>query len=156
MHELTADLVAFLSAGMSFIAAGRDAELRPRVSRAVGLRPGADRRTFTVFVADQAGAALLAVLAPDAPLAVTACEVATHRTVQLKGVVTAVRPARVDERAAIETQAGGYTGSLAGIGLPLPVVRRLVTWPATAVEVRLDAVFEQTPGPGAGRPMGAS
>jgi len=152
--ELTAELLAFLDQGVSLLAGARDHELRPWISRAVGFVPGADRRSFTAFVADRPGATLLAVLAPGAPFALTCSHVPTLRSIQLKGSVTAVRPATEAERPAIEACTGGFTGDLSSIGMPLPVVRRLVTWPATAVEVRLEALFEQTPGPGAGKPMG--
>lgn len=155
MRELTDELIAYLDRHLSLLAAGRDRELRPWISRAVGVVPGADRRSFTAFLADGPAAALLAVLEEGAPFALGATHVPTHRSVQMKGVVTRVRPATEAERPLIEACTGGFTEDLGGIGYPLPVVRRIVTWPATAVEVRLEAVFDQTPGPGAGRAMGA-
>jgi hypothetical protein len=68
--------------------------------------------------------------------------------------VTRLRPAVEHERPVIETVTGGFASDLAVVGFPLPVVRRMVTWPATAVEVRLEGLYEQSPGPGAGRPIG--
>lgn len=156
MIPLSDSIVAFLGGAVSILAAGRDADLRPRLSRGISVRLGEDRRSLTVYVADRAGASLIAVLTPGAPVAVTASHVPTHRSVQLKGTVTAVRPAREDERGPVEAQVGGFRQDVAAIGFPLPVTQRLVTWPATAVEVRLGSAFEQTPGPGAGRPVGAA
>ncbi len=153
MRELTDDLVAFLDSGLSMLAASRDAELRPTVSRAVAIQPGADRGVVTVFLSDAAAASLLALLGPGVPLAVTCSRVATLRTVQLKGIVARVRPATEAERPLVDRQSTGYTDSLSVIGFPPAVVRRWVTWPATAVELRIHAIFEQTPGPGAGRRM---
>ncbi len=153
MRELTDDLVAFLDSGLSMLAASRDAELRPTVSRAVAIQPGADRGVVTVFLSDAAAASLLALLGPGVPLAFTCTHVATLRTLQLKGIVTRVRPATEDERPMIARQSGGYTDALSVIGFPPSVVRRWVTWPATAAEMRIHSIFEQTPGPGAGQRM---
>lgn len=153
MPELTSDLVEFLRGGVSILAASRDAELRPWISRALALAVAPDRRTVTAYLADRAARSLIEQLAPGAPFAVTASRVATLRTVQVKGVVTEVRAAREEERPAIEAQAGGFAESLSVVGYPLGVVRSLATWPATAVELRVEGVFEQTPGPGAGQPV---
>ena len=89
MGELTDELIAFLDQHISLLAAGRDRELRPSITRAVGLVPGADRKSFTAFLADRPGAALLSILEVGAPFAVTATHVPTHRAMQMKGVVTA-------------------------------------------------------------------
>lgn len=156
MRELTDELVAFLDQHISLLAAGRDRELRPSITRAVGVVAGADRKSFTAFLADRPGAALLSILEIGAPFAVTATHVPTHRAMQMKGVVTALRPATDAERPLIEACTDGFAADLAGTGYPLPVVRRLVNWPATAVVARLEAVFDQTPGPGAGRLAGAT
>lgn len=156
MRELTDELIAYLDQHLSLLAAGRDRELRPCIARAVGILPGADRTSFTAFLADGPAAALLAILEEGAPFALGSTHIPSHRSVQLKGVVTRVRSATEAERPLIEACTGGFTEDLGGLGYPLPVVRRIVTWPATAVEVRLEAVFDQTPGPGAGRQVGAS
>jgi hypothetical protein len=153
---LNDDLVAFVSGPVSILAAGRDADLRPWLAHPVALRIGADRASLTVFLPDRPGATLLAVLAPGAPLAVTASHVPSLRSVQVKGLISTIRPATEKERPEIDKKAAGFTGDLAAIGFAPRVVRRLVTWPCTALEMRVEAVFEQSPGPGAGRPWGAA
>jgi len=37
------------------------------------------------------------------------------------------------------------------VGVPRRITRSLARWPAFAVDVEVDAVFDQTPGPRAGR-----
>lgn len=154
MRELTDELIAFLDQHLSLLAAGRDRELRPSITRAVGFIPGADRKSFTAFLSDRPGASLIAVLEKGAPFALIATHVPTLRSMQMKGVITGIRPATEAERPLIEACTDGFATDLAGTGYPLEVVRRLVNWPATAIEVALDEVFDQTPGPGAGRPAG--
>lgn len=156
MARLPDDIAAFLSGAVSVLVATRDNDLGPWLCRAGAARVGDDGATVTVYVPDRAGASLLAVVSPGRPLAVTATHVPTSRSIQLKGPVTAIRPARDDERGHIDAQARGFTDDLGDYGFPAAVVRRLVTWPATAVEVRIEASFEQTPGPGAGRPLGGA
>jgi hypothetical protein len=156
MRELTEELIAFLDQHISLLAAGRDRELRPSITRAVGFVPGADRKSFTAFLSDRPGASLLAVLEKGAPFALIATHVPTLRSMQMKGVITGIRPASEAERPLIEACTDGFAADLADTGYPLSVVRRLVNWPATAIEVALEAVFDQTPGPGAGRPAGTA
>lgn len=156
MNVLSDEVVRFVSGPVALLAACRDEHLEPWLSRAVGLRVSPDRTSLTVYLTDRPAASLRAVVAPGRPFAVTATSVPTHRSVQFKGTVTAVRPAREDERPHIEFQAGGFTDDLVALGFAVPVVRRLATWPATAVEVRVEAAFVQTPGPGAGRPVGSA
>jgi hypothetical protein len=153
VNELSEDITEFLGGSVSVLAASRDAELRPWISRAIAVRVGDDRRSVVAYLSDRAAAPLIGVLSRGVPFAVTACHVPTLRTVQLKGVVQDVRPAAADERASVERQSHGFTEDLSRLGFPLPIVRRLAIWPVTAVTVRVHAVFEQTPGPGAGRPI---
>lgn len=153
MLQLTEALVDFLHSGRSLLAASRDASLRPWMSRAVGVRVGADRGSITVFLPDAASVALRRVATPGQPFALTANRPSTFTTMQLKGTITATRPAVPEERTLVESQSGGFAAELAVVGYPLQVAKRLATWPATAIDVRLEAVFEQSPGPGAGHPM---
>ena len=41
------------------------------------------------------------------------------------------------------------------VGIPPSVTFRIAWWPCHAVRFRVEAVFQQTPGPGAGAPLGA-
>jgi hypothetical protein len=45
--------------------------------------------------------------------------------------------------------------SLAFIGMPPRLTLRQDSWPCHAVRLRIESVFLQTPGPGAGAPLAA-
>ncbi len=130
----------------------RDATLAPRGHRVPGWRVGPDGRTFTAFLPESSSADALAAFLDNGRIAITIEEVGTHETYQLKGRYVSHRPVQPDDvdlasRArerfvkglrALFTQAGAEA-----LGACIPV-------PALAVEVEIEEVFLQTPGPGAG------
>jgi hypothetical protein len=69
---------------------------------------------------------------------------------QVKGTFLAARDASDDERPLIAAQWDGFLASLEQIGIPRAATRAWITWPAVAIRLRVNAVFDQTPGPGAG------
>jgi hypothetical protein len=75
------------------------------------------------------------------------------RSVQVKGLFIDVRAGRDDERALVGTQWDGYLRNLGLIGIPREIYNRWPTWPVAAVRLQVTALFEQTPGPGAGSPI---
>ena len=75
------------------------------------------------------------------------------RACQVKGVVVGTRAASEAERPVVAAQWDGFLGSLEQIGIPRVATKTWVTWPAVAIRVRVNALFNQTPGPGAGAPI---
>lgn len=155
MGVIPEPLAAFLEAGNSLLVAARDRGLVPACARAVGLAVHPDRGGVTVYLAEVTAQAVLAALAEVPRIAITCSEMETHRTVQLKGAVTAVRAAGDDDRRRVEAYKDLFIVHLDVVGLPPAITRRLTVWPARAVDVAVEALFEQTPGPGAGTPLGA-
>jgi hypothetical protein len=121
--------------------------------RAVGLRvlPGASR--LTVFLAAATSARTVANARATRRLALTLAYPATHRTVQIKGPVSDVRDAEPGDRELVERYIAAFADNLAAVGLPRATTLRLNRWPAFAVDVDIEDVFGQTPGPGAGNRM---
>jgi hypothetical protein len=129
------------------------ADLVPEAQRAAGVRvwPGACR--LTVFLPKSTGEISIANLQQNGRLAVTMSQIETHRSVQLKGNVIAIRDADEADRAHVERYAAGLRASFAWIGVPEGVTRGLNLWPAWAVDMDIVNVFAQTPGPVAGVKM---
>lgn len=144
------ELVPFLESGVSILIGTRDRSLRPYAARAVGAVIHADRRSLTVFVPNEPGARTVADLRETGRVAITFTRPLDHRSIQLKGGVSAVRPATDDERPRLERYLEAWGGHVEQVGLPRAVGSRLTYWPATAVAIALDAMFLQTPGPSAG------
>lgn len=135
--------------------ATRDAELRPDIVHGVGFASGPAPGLLTIYLPHATSARSVANLRENGLVAVALAEPLTHRTVQVKGRCAMLRDARPAERADIEQCLGEFARQVGVLGMPPAVLRALSHWPAHAVEMSVDAVFEQTPGPGAGAPLPA-
>jgi hypothetical protein len=93
----------------------------------------------------------LANLRDNGQIAVTVGQVTDHRTFQLKGVMVDERPADEEERAFEQQYLETSTRKLGLVGVPMSVCLRMVWWPSRVVRFEVHDLFEQTPGPGAGR-----
>jgi hypothetical protein len=69
---------------------------------------------------------------------------------QLKGTTIETRLAREDEAAFVNDRLDAFAEMLVGFGVPRRLTRTVVHWPAFAVTIRVEEVYEQTPGPKAG------
>jgi hypothetical protein len=147
---IDATLRAFLEQGLSLHIATRGRDMCPVGARALALRVHDDGVHLTAYVAQVGAARLLAPLDASRQAAVDVGRPEDDRACQVKGIVEVVRPAREDEQALIACQWEGLRAQLNGIGVARASTAQWATWPAVAVEMRVTAVFEQTPGPLAG------
>ena len=147
------EVVELLGSGVVISVATRDAALAPELVPAMGSRPGRDRRTLTVFVPRVLAGATLANLEDNGHLAVTATRPSDHKSLQIKGRARGVRDAADADRPMLEMLRGAMIEQLATFGMPRTITRRLTFWPSVAIDVDVNDVFVQTPGPGAGRPL---
>jgi len=122
----------------------------PVACRGVGLSLDEDRQGFTVYVPVDTGAETVANVATNGRIAVVSSEAVSHESLQLKGRIRAVRIARDDEEARVRESVEQFADVLDRVGLPRGVTRTMTCWPAFAIEVAVEAVFDQTPGPRAG------
>ena len=148
--KLSEELTEFIESGVSTIVGTRDAALRPCVMRASGAFVSEDREHLTVFLNQALAARTRQNLAQTGWIATTFSRPIDHRTLQVKGRVVELRPARAAERARIERYLAAFVEQLYCVGLPRALVRRLRVWPSLAVVIEATDVFSQTPGPGAG------
>lgn len=153
---LPRDLVPFVEAGVSVLVGTRDARLVPECVRGVGARVERGNRDVTVFVPVATGATTVANIEDNRRIAVCFCRPRDHRTIQIKGQVVSVRRATARDRQRIERYREQFGDELAWIGLPLRVSRRFSHWPSHALRMRVESLFDQTPGPGAGEPLPAA
>ena len=64
-----------------------------------------------------------------------------------------MRLARDDEQAFVETRLLEFADVLSELGLARKFTRAITHWPAFAIDMKVENVFDQTPGPKAGSPM---
>ncbi len=148
------DLFDFIHSGVSMLVGTRDARLCPEAMRAVGARVEADGARLTVFVPEATGARTLANALENGRVAMCCSRPADHKTIQVKGRLLEVAPTGPEERALVERYRFAFAATLAEVGLPQRVTLRLAHWPCHALRIAVESVFVQTPGPGAGEPLG--
>ncbi|HEX6179453.1 MAG TPA: hypothetical protein VF057_13910 [Thermoanaerobaculia bacterium] len=112
-----------------------------------------DGGSVTAFVPVATSRDVIASIASTRRIAVSITRIADHDSMQIKGTATNVRLARADEQAFVEERLLQFADALADIGQPRRITRAIAHWPAFAIELKVESVFEQTPGPKAGNPM---
>jgi hypothetical protein len=134
----------------------RDAALRPAHAMAVGAMVHDDRRTVTVFVPAARAERVLRDLRENGRIAL-GISLASHEAYQLKGTYVASRPTDDADRARQEARRAALLASALEAGYPEAIARPLTMGlaytPGVAITFRAEAVFLQTPGPGAGTPL---
>lgn len=139
-----------LEPGLSILVGVADEHGVPTCCRAYALRSTDALETVTVYVPVATSHETIQALATTGRLAVAATHPADHSATQLKGVATETRLAREDEGAFIRERISSYADVLDAFGVPKRLSSRIVCWPAFAVTMRVEEIYEQTPGPKAG------
>ena len=139
-----------IAPGVSVIVGSVDALGNPACCRAVGLKSDDDLATVTVFVPTATGRQTVANVAATRRLAVVTTHPISHCATQLKGLVESTRLARAEEEPFVTSHFSSFGGVLNAIGYPPRLTRSVVCWPAFALEMRVEEIYEQSPGPKAG------
>lgn len=150
---------AFIQRFVGINVAARDADRLPSVTRGLGCKVSTDRREVTVFVSVPRAERVLAALRDNGVIAVVFGQPTTHASLQLKGSDARIGPLEDGDRAVIEACRESFVADLAQVGYTPEFARASV--PSSdeelvAVRFTPSAVFDQTPGPGAGQRLGAS
>ena len=151
---ITSELAGFLQEGLSIHIGCRDEALLPAGARASAAIVEPDGRHLVVHVAQTAAARLLPHLHSNGQVAVGFGRPEDERACQVKGVVLSVHPSTAADEAHVTRQWQGLMGQFEKIGIPRAMATGWHFWPTVAIRLKVTAVFEQTPGPHAGTPMG--
>ena len=135
--------------------ATRDAHRMPEGLKAFCARLDPESGTATVHLPEEQGARTLANLRDNGAIAVTFCKPSTYRTVQVKGRVLEIRSPTPEDDAHRPHFHEGMARELAHAGFNLSMARRIGHAPYVCVTFTVEQLFDQTPGPNAGRPLGA-
>lgn len=146
-------LQRFVEGGISVFVATADADKVPTCCRAIALTTKDDFETVTVYVPAATGQETIANVATTRRIAIACTEPLSHQSIQIKGVSRGVKLAPPGEQELVRTRLHQFADVLAEIGQPRSVTYRVAHWPAFAIEVSVEEVFDQTPGPKAGFPL---
>lgn len=143
-------LARCLEPGLSILVGTVDAHGAPLCCRAIAVASKDDLATVTVYVPVATSHETIQNLATTRRLAIAATHPFSNCATQLKGTTTEVRLARSDEAPFVRRQLEAFAEMLEAIGVPRRLTRSVAHWPAFAITMGVEQIFEQTPGPNAG------
>ncbi|HXH98541.1 MAG TPA: pyridoxamine 5'-phosphate oxidase family protein [Gaiellaceae bacterium] len=145
-------VVEFIHGGVAVGVATRDDQLRPEFARGWGPEVSADGRSLRLCVTAPEGSRMRANLEQNGAVAVGFSPPTIARAVQVKGVTTVVDEPEAADLERVERHARSFVAEAERVGAPAELSERLVVREGlVAVGFSIDEVFDQTPGPTAGR-----
>ena len=139
-----------LEPGLSILVGSADAHGAPSCCRAIALASSDELQTLTAYVPLATSKETIANVASTRRIAIAATHPADHCSTQLKGVTTNVRLPLADESAFVQAELEQFASVLEMLGLPKRILRSVAYWPAFAIEMQVEEIYDQTPGPRAG------
>src|SRR5262245_22697363 len=145
-------VVEFIHGGVAVGVATRDDDLRPEFARGWGPAVSPDGRSLTLCVVAPEGSQMRANLERNGALAVGFSPPTIARAVQVKGVASRVGEPEAADLERVERHVRSFVAEAERIGAPSELSRRMfVGMGLVTVGFSIDEVFDQTPGPTAGR-----
>ncbi|OWY60915.1 hypothetical protein B7486_66605, partial [cyanobacterium TDX16] len=143
--------LVFLRSGCALIVGSASHDRQPLASRGWGIPAlDPDGGQVTVLLDDEDDQAR-ENLAAGARVAVTATDVQTLRSLQLKGTVLAVEPAAPEDPKVVRAYCDEFFGDVEAVdGMPRDILERMLPAGWFRCRVQVEATFDQTPGPSAG------
>jgi hypothetical protein len=147
-------IVTLLETGVSVMVGTRNSSLMPECTRAWGIRVGTKRDSVTIFLSKAFAGHTLENLRDNGQIAVTCTRPTDHVTCQLKGQVKSMKSVISADREVSRRWHREFIAELKAIGVPPALGEAWIAEPTVAVEITVSDVFDQTPGPGAGKKIG--
>lgn len=154
------ETASFLRSGCALIVGSASADGRPHASRGWGVpqltsdddQEGLGERLTVLLDGEDERARANAT--PGRKVAVTATDVRTLRSIQLKGDVVATSAAEPEDPKVVRAYCDAFfTDVVQTDGMPREILERMVPGSWFRCVVQVTARFDQTPGPSAGAPI---
>lgn len=144
------ELAAFLEEGIGIQIGTRNERLEPNGARVAAVRIEDEGRQIVAFVPARAAGQVMPDLESNGQAALVFARPPDERSCQVKGTFVRMdTPSAADEQF-VRDQWRRWLERLAMIGLPLTMLQGWDAWPCVAIRIRVNALFNQTPGPNAG------
>ena len=145
-------VIEFIHGGVAVGVATRDDDLKPEFARGWGPQVAADGRSLRLCVTAPEGSQMRANLELNGAVAVGFSPPTIARAVQVKGVASRVGDPEAADLDRVERHVRSFVAEAERIGAPAELsLRMFVGTGLVAVGFSIDEVFDQTPGPTAGR-----
>jgi hypothetical protein len=146
-------LAAFLHDGVGIHLGTRDQHLEPSGARAISAKVIDDGRQLVVFMSAVAAKRVLPDLKSNRQAAVVFGRPVDERACQVKGMFVSSRRVKPQERVAAQAQWDAFLANLEQIGIPRVSTRTWISAADVAITLQVTNIFEQTPGPNAGKTL---
>lgn len=150
---LSDEISTFLQSGLAIIIGVVGPDGRARTGRALAVRVvGPDH--LRVLYPTVGNTDVTATARSGGPIAITFSAPMSHRTLQVKASSCQGEDVEVEDRAVAQRQSDAFAGILTALGYAPDFARAISDDRSStlcALSLRVEAAFEQTPGPGAGR-----
>jgi hypothetical protein len=144
------ELAGFIRGPVSAMLGTADAMAVPDATRLAGVAK-LDGRRFRVLISTDARTARANAFI-GARVAVLVTDITTYRSVQWKGrVVSAGEERTPGDLALFHRHVEAFGEASPRVGIPQPMIAGLFPRRVVPLEVEVDALYDQTPGPAAGR-----
>jgi hypothetical protein len=131
------------------IGAGNE-KMQTAVNRVLGAKVNSDGDSFTCFI-PKAGADKLVSYLETCNKAAVGIGAPSHEAYQFKGTSTSIRVADDGELAYMQAYVDRMSAYVKPFGIPEEYFSTYVVDPSIAVTVKVEEIYESTPGPGAGK-----
>ena len=154
-YSIDHELADFLEANAAMLVAASDKANKPTITRGFGARVTDDRLHITVFVGVLQSAAMLEDIEQTGRVCLNATRISDYESVQLKGKNAQINKLSREDLQHIERYLPAVQSEMENIGLPPLVANNIYKCREhqglVGITFKLEEVFSQTPGPGAGK-----
>lgn len=140
-----------LKPGRSILIGTVDPSGVPSCCRGIAITSADNLETLTVYVPVATSQDIIRNIALTSRIAVAASNPPDNCSTQIKGTTIETRLAHDGERELVRRRFDDFADVLDRIGVPRRLTQSVSHWPAFAITLRVEQMFEQTPGPQAGR-----
>ncbi|MBV8464675.1 MAG: hypothetical protein JO218_01905 [Burkholderiales bacterium] len=152
--RLSPELSSFLEGGQAIALASRGSDHRPSVAMALACRVTAAGDGLTLLLPRMQAWQLLADVANSGRLAAVFSQPRTHRSIQVKAIDAFETVPEPEDGILVARQRESATLALAALGYDADFLRVMFDFAAgdlTAIQMGVDEIFDQSPGPRAGQ-----
>lgn len=151
MPTITADIKKLAESGVATHVGANHPEHGPVLAAGSGFRVYPEDAHADVFVDLRSSEHLLKALRADGRVAVVVSDPITYRSLQFKGRCREIREPSPLDLAWVSRSRELFTAAAALVGEPPSVTRNYWSGDVVCVTLSVEALYDQTPGPDAGR-----
>ena len=155
-HSLSEEQAAFICSGLSITASSRDGRFIPSISRVLACAVNDSRNQLRIVVVKSQALQLLLDIKASTEIAVVFSQPSSHKTLQIKGKNTHQSDIQDGDIVLIDQCIRGFADNLASIGYPREFAHAFHHYSpddVAAISFTPVALFEQSPGPDAGKAL---